>query len=591
MIRRLALRDWRTYEDLDVELHPGTTFVVAPNGIGKTSLIEAAAWALYGDAGVRPSGAVRAGAPSASASVELELPDGHILGITRTLPKKLARRPPAPQVRLDGRDVDAKAAAAALQGAYAADPVFLARLTMPRGSIDADTPSSLGLQEHLGRFFGVDGLQSAIDQLDGLIRQSARQIRAAKQASPVNPRRLARLRSGLAAASQTAEAAARAHAEARHDLEAAQVNERRRAALARWQAQQAAYLESVAVVSERASEELGRLTEPDTLADALEGAWDTLQRELDSVRMKQGENVGRSASLTASRNTLDTAHGDCPVCRRELDAPTVQTALEAHDADLRRLAAAARRLHRREAQLLDRQAGLRDLRRQLRRIAVPGPAPADPAGPGTTAASIDELTDAVRICFDRLVAARAAEEGAAGRLEQALADQQAAAELARLFTADAVLRATRDAATSTVRELLEGTIDPLAREIDARWSHLFPDRGHVTTHADGSITRDVNGEALPFAWFSTGERMGTLILLRLLVLVMATQADFCWFDEPLEHLDPDARRQVAGLLARAGGSGPLRQVLVTTYEEPLARRLEARDPDRVRLVYVRSRAV
>src|SRR6266705_1654225 len=55
MIRRLTLTNWRAYESVELDLEPGTTFVVARNGIGKSSLIEGATWALFGDAGGRPS--------------------------------------------------------------------------------------------------------------------------------------------------------------------------------------------------------------------------------------------------------------------------------------------------------------------------------------------------------------------------------------------------------------------------------------------------------------------------------------------------------------------------------------------------------
>jgi ABC-type polar amino acid transport system ATPase subunit len=82
--------------------------------------------------------------------------------------------------------------------------------------------------------------------------------------------------------------------------------------------------------------------------------------------------------------------------------------------------------------------------------------------------------------------------------------------------------------------------------------------------------------------------VGAILLLRLLVVQMATSASFCWFDEPLEHLDPDTRRDVANLLSRvANTEGALQQVVVTTYEDQLARRLQDRDPQHVRLVYVR----
>ena len=117
---------------------------------------------------------------------------------------------------------------------------------------------------------------------------------------------------------------------------------------------------------------------------------------------------------------------------------------------------------------------------------------------------------------------------------------------------------------------------------------MFPGRGQLRTQSNGDVTRNLNGEYLPYSAFSTGERAGLMILLRLLVLEASTKADFCWFDEPLEHLDPDARRNVAEVLARASNTGGLRQIVVSTYEEPLARRLQERDPDNVKLIYVRQ---
>ena len=129
----------------------------------------------------------------------------------------------------------------------------------------------------------------------------------------------------------------------------------------------------------------------------------------------------------------------------------------------------------------------------------------------------------------------------------------------------------------------------MASAVNARWMSLFPNRGPLDTSADGTVTRRVNNQALPFDSFSTGEGAGLTLLIRLVVASMATKADFCWFDEPLEHMDPDTRRHVASMLTRAGsGDGQLRQIVVTTYEEPLARQLNLRDPQRVHLIDVRQ---
>jgi recombinational DNA repair ATPase RecF len=86
MIRRLRLRSWRAYENLDLELGPGATFVVASNGIGKTSLIMGASWGLFGDASrVNPVEQIRGDADGATVGIELRLPSGIDLEITRSI--------------------------------------------------------------------------------------------------------------------------------------------------------------------------------------------------------------------------------------------------------------------------------------------------------------------------------------------------------------------------------------------------------------------------------------------------------------------------------------------------------------------------
>ena len=102
MIRQLGLKNWRSYESVTIDLDAGTTFVVASNGVGKTSLAEAARWAIFG---VVESGqsAVRAGSDSAVASVQLVLPDLRVLFVERTL--RRTSRHDSPVVRLDGAQI------------------------------------------------------------------------------------------------------------------------------------------------------------------------------------------------------------------------------------------------------------------------------------------------------------------------------------------------------------------------------------------------------------------------------------------------------------------------------------------------------
>jgi len=86
VIRRLHQRGWRSFEEQSLEIGPGVTFVLAENGVGKTSLIEAAAWGLYGPlSGVDAIAARRIGEDETSIDVEVELPDRRVLTVRRVV--------------------------------------------------------------------------------------------------------------------------------------------------------------------------------------------------------------------------------------------------------------------------------------------------------------------------------------------------------------------------------------------------------------------------------------------------------------------------------------------------------------------------
>ena len=123
-------------------------------------------------------------------------------------------------------------------------------------------------------------------------------------------------------------------------------------------------------------------------------------------------------------------------------------------------------------------------------------------------------------------------------------------------------------------------------EIARRWKQTFGKEG-LQLSPDGRITRTVGGRVLGFEALSGGERVWALLVTRLLVAGASTQAPFVWLDEPLEHLDPRLRKIVAGTLAMASSHSALRQVIVTTYEAPIAQQL-MEDVPSASLIYVTS---
>lgn len=589
MIRRIMLTNWRAYEHLNLELRPGTTFVVARNGIGKSSLIEAATWALYGDAAGRPQGAVRLGAETASATVEATLHDGRNLKVTRDLPRRLPKSGRAPvSATLDDSPVPETELGMTIRDAFGGDPALLGRLTMLRGveHLDPDA-SALNLQEHLCRFFGIDGLQEALTELASRDKLINKRIRDIKQVAAVSAERLGQL-------SDHHQQAVRLTADAQDGYEravaAADAAARLRSqadAFAAWQLGEQARQTALTALSQEVSERFGAPAAPEELPEVLDRLETHTVSDLDALRRRRAMLAGRIEAVETALADLDrVASGECPVCRRPLTAEDASQARTGHLSELSAMRDELTGLD--EIALVTALQAVRDYQRRSRQLASRDHGPAQPAIDIDTAVeSLNAAQQQVEATRERLVQVQAAALAAETALNDAESDKRSHELLADQFRALAITTAARDAIDSTINILLTQTIDPLAREIAGRWKRLFGDRGSLVMNAQGDLSRQLNGEALPFGSFSTGEKMGAQLLLRLMILDAATHASFCWIDEPLEHLDPDARRQVASLLASTPSISGIRQVLVTTYEEPLVRRLVKRRGDGAHLVYVR----
>lgn len=591
MIRALRLKDWRNYADVELQFEEGVTFVVATNGVGKTSMVEAARWALFGVMGPTPGSAVRAGADSAEARIEVVVPSGRILAVSRRLmrPKTRSTPQPAPDVTIDGATVPAADLSDLLASEFEADPAFLARLTMPALDRNDDKPHTLGLEHHLGQLFGIDSLRSAITRLEELKKANDRDIRGIKQANAVSAKRLSDLNALVD--QTTLDVRARTALLDDASIKADQIREWSRTELARteWASLARARLERLEHLAVRAAQLVAGEITGTTVQGAVRDAITSVDEELNTLRVNAAVAAARAADVIANAQRLDDSHTDCPVCRRPLDENTVAGAHAESDLELEQLNLRRDELAGLEADLATRRFGLLELQSELASIESLPPQPIHNDSIVFTDRDRDDSARAVARAMDALVEARTTATQAERDLAAAREADEAMRELERLFRREAKLRVAIETTRATLEEILETTVSPIASEVNQRWSALFPGRGALETRADGTITRRVNGHDVPFDSFSTGEGMSATILLRLVVAHVASVADFVWFDEPLEHLDPEVRRHVANMLSRVtSGGGPIRQVVVTTYEEPLVRQLRARDADGVHLVDVRQ---
>jgi len=580
VIRKLHLRGWRSFEEQSLEIGPGVTFVLAENGVGKTSLIEAAAWGVYGPlSGVDAVTARRIGADETSIEVEVELPDRRVLNIRRAVD---AGGRTDVETTLGGDPVDAAKLDAVLAEAFGASADFLARTTtVPSSAVDDETVSAFALREHLCRVLGVGDLIGVADRMQQIHDENEAEAKGYRTASRRATADLADLADQLARADERLAALHEQRAALRNELEHAEdqlrlarrnVEAGERAAAAHAAFQQALTTARAALIAGPSVRDVRTI---DDLVRALEDAERSALAAVDDLRQALAVVAGRLEAVTSAAAELNGASGDCPICRRPLSGEDVEHARRSHDRDLAALDsdhAAGQAELARASQHLD---AVRGALRQA--LAVPSPDDLPAAGSADVDAARAGVEE-VRGRHDDV-----SEQVAAARVMHAALEERIAAERAAATEREASLLVHRKAAVSRMAavvarqaadQLLTERIDPLATEVRSRWKRVFGYRGALQLGADGRLTLRRGVEDIPFEYLSSGEKVVALLAVRLLVLGSSTRASFLWLDEPLEHLDPRNRRLAASLMSAAGVQ--VRQVLVTTYEEDLARRLARR---------------
>lgn len=584
MITRVRLTNWKAYDHFDVDLGPGTTFLIARNGIGKSSFVDAASWAL--DPNAKPNRLLmRRLATTTSVTVDLKVGSTDV-SITRTLTKGRGATPALDgSASIDGEEHEVSAALGWIASAWNTDPGFLHRSAFLSDQLLLD-PEEPNLEQHLTRLYGLDRLREAQRSAEAAADQLQTQAKDAKKATKASADQVIRaeaeaaeLDAAAAAESAAANDAADVAARAATAVSAAEHRVLAIAAYEDWQAKHTALAMDVAGL-------LGDLPPGLSLDDVLRAAEQGAQAQIVRQAEQRAALAERIATVDAALSRLHTAEGDCPICRRPLDGDSRQHAEEAHRTDRERAAAELAALEPGPENVVA------DIARLRRRLQDLGSEPDLPAEPEQTLdalrAEAEAATERAAAARDSADLARAAALRARGELSDLRATEDAP-DPVDLYTRAGLLTAGSRALDRTINEVLTRQLGPLSDEVSRRWEALFPDRPGLQLTRRGGVLRtyDDDGEPLPFAAFSSGEKVIAKILMRLST-IRTTDIPFIWIDEPLEHLDPTSREYVAHTLALLTADDGTAQIVVTTYEDELARRLEADDDHAVALRVLRS---
>ena len=589
MIHRLRLRNWRSYKALDLRLDPGTTFVVAPNGVGKTSLVYGLAWGVFGQhSSVNPAECVRAGAESSEVKIDFDLPDGRRLSISRTARR---RGGPAARYEVHGARLTESAALSLMEQAFGIELPVAGRLSMMLGGGHLAARDHLDLESHLHHAFGVAHLLNAAETAQSVAKEATKARTAFRLTTKQQMENRAALEGEIAELEAQIAQLRQRGAELVQVRDAAATQRtlvERHLALA---SQLEQYTQQRSDLLAAIEDLLGRPVAP----DSREAVSSELRAELQNTEcaiadMTDGAVTARSVIAAAEQavRLLDRDDAVCPTCMQPLPSRQRASAISAHSTQreeaqekmiLLEEGRGSRQIHAQAvSRLLSRLETLQQPILDTEAEGIPTRATAD-ASYQQASAALDEHNQRLGGVQARLEALKA----------QIASDDQIRQEDGNLrlaYRREAAAIAGASVLREAAEHVIQSRIEPLAREVRGRWKHLFTNNG-LTFRPDGSITRLRGDVELGWDTLSGGERTWARIVTHLIVMATTTSLPFAWFDEPLEHLDPQLRHAVAATLATATRGGSPRQLLVTTYEHGIAQQL-ADDTDGAEIIAIRE---
>jgi DNA repair exonuclease SbcCD ATPase subunit len=579
VILRIRLRDWRSYGDATIELDRPVVFFVAPNGVGKTSLVEAVRRCLFGFPKGRVAGrSVRAGADRAELSIDLVAGSAGMITVTRTLtrtgrPTFMATSSTATLTEEEFQEL--------LGREWASDLALLDRLMFGDADLVRRAGEPLPVREHLADLLGVTPLLSAVRDLRAAKTAVANTIAGLRVEAASANTDVSDAESAVTTAQQVLDGLAAEREEVRSRLRSAETATEAVAEWNRFRAAAASYNANVAEVLA----DIGQLVSVDPVnpTASLEQARATADAELATNR-QSAVDADLEATKAASASAL-LAGGDniCPTCLRPLTEAERAAALHIHG-DTAAAATTGSARARDDAVRAERHLrAIAEFTRRLDRLQPPTPPTVVDPGP-EAATELSEAQTAETRFAEQVGEARARVETATTALLAARQRQQDTAILERAAREELLLETTANAFEQVADRYLAERIEPLRHDIEHRWKLVFGKDGLVLDPT-GGIRLQQGDITLEPEDMSGGERAVAGVIVRLLVAAAVTRIPTLWFDEPLEHLDPRRRVSVARTLVQAAAAGTVHQIVATTYEEGIARRLAHAAPDLVAVVY------
>lgn len=605
MIKSIEMTNWRAYERYTLRFQSGLTFLMGPNGIGKTSVLEAIAYAMTGETATIPpkerSKLLRDPNKPATVMLTFEV-DGNSYIIERS---QSPQRADAARLMRSGTDKPLASTQASVSDHVArlmgTSADFLRRiLYMSEGDVFQflKDPPSEALNLQIRRVFGLVQLDEFSVSLVRAEKDVKNKMEAVQEALRTTEEggaardlegRLAQCRTERAQILQNL----RAHQEELTSLRLQQAQLEK--FIAEFEEHEKLLAKLEAEYWHLSSEVSGGGNEHDQIRAGVLRQRDQLAALQHELGRAEGERSAYSRTLEILGLQIRSSETlPCPVCGKPI-APHERQAIWQHlNRSIQQAEQESSRIKQGIADARDRCDRMEAIERRLRALEE-SIARSRQMLPGIGAKTPDAMR--LRAELRQRLQQMNMEEAKLREIEQQLDTQESAmasymmtrdrlrslgyesVEAARnglvdLETRSLTLRAARKAAEATRASQRDMDMVPVYEQIASIWNVFMPgDEWTVNFDPKGMpLLRNSLGRELSLNQFSGGEKTALLVMLHTVLAHHFAHSSFLLIDEPLEHLDAVNRRSLIYFLVSACHRGLFKQAIVTTYEESLTRK-------------------
>lgn len=601
MINHVEMINWRAYEERAVDFGPGITFIMGANGIGKTSILEAVAYGLTGQASTVKERGLLLRDPTKLARVKVKFTvDEQQYLVERSEARGSADRATLTRLR-DGKQLASshRRVTEAIERLMGVSSDFLQRIIyMAEGDvfrfIDKPPGQALDLQiRHVLGLTQLDEFMAALDAADKQLKEQIREIQGLLQECE---------RLGArddASFDQHVQGLEARREQVVAELRAVQGEITTRGDQARNIGLLADLLDKCTVLGQRDRDAWPRaqllpvpvlLEEQESRASQARAAIEEAREHLAQLRGQQSAYQEVLDILQPYAGRTETL--PCPVCGKPLTpdererailtirANLARTSAEAEQVDTER-AGAERWLDATRAQL----ECLRELRSALLYTHLPSVRPDTRIADLIQAtrrevehapARLEERARELEQQLRRLESDKAQYLAVRRRIQDlnCASPEDASSALVGLETRSLSLRAAHRAAQETLTTQRNLDMEAIYGQVSRVWGAFCgEDDWRILLDSKGRPRlEDGAGHRLDLTQFSGGEKTALLIMLHTIIAHHFSRSDFLLIDEPLEHLDPVNRRSLIRFLVGSYRRGSFQQAIIATFEESLIRK-------------------